>query len=92
MFTVMTVLGIAGWMKSSSKGIMTAALIVSLAGTLFSGTLSVLELWFRTPRPTTLPACVYGGFIYLALLIVAWFGWRAMGKALAPSLPTAPQA
>jgi uncharacterized membrane protein len=76
MFTVMLIIGLYGWSKMSGKKLMTAALIIGLVGTLFSGTLSVLELWFRTPRPTTLPACVYGGIIYLALLIVSWFGWR----------------
>ncbi len=91
MFTVMTILGIAGWLKSDRKKVMTAALLVGLAGTLFSGTLSVLELWFRTPRPTTLPACVYGGFIYLALLIVSWLGWQGMKKMNLPVAPTTPQ-
>lgn len=91
MFLIMTILGIVGWAKSG-KGVMTAALLVSLVGTLFSGTLSVLEIWFRTPRPTTAPACVYGGIIYLALLIVSWYGWRGIKISLPPSMPTAPQA
>jgi hypothetical protein len=89
MFLVMTILGIVGWTKGG-KGVMTAAFVVSLIGTLFSGTLSVLEIWFRTPRPTTAPACVYGGIIYLALLIVSWYGWRAMKPAFPPVAPTVP--
>lgn len=42
---------------------------LSLAGTLFAAGLSVYELWFRQPAPTTMPACVYGFFLYLGILI-----------------------
>jgi uncharacterized membrane protein len=94
MFTIMAILGMVG-VSQKRKGTMLAALLISIAGTLFSGTLSVLELWFRTPRPSTPPACVYGGIIYLALMITSIIGWRSMNAAsqttnLPPSQTAAP--
>lgn len=58
---------------------------ISLFGTVFSGTLSYLELFANTAScpapgaPGTIfgyPACVYGFFMYLALAIVSGFGLR----------------
>lgn len=61
--------------------------LLSLAGTLFSGTLSYRELFGSTAlacpapgAPGTLlgyPACVYGFFMFLALTVVTGLGLRA---------------
>ena len=61
--------------------------LLSLAGTLFSGTLSYRELFGATAvacpapgAPGTLlgyPACVYGFFMFLALTVVTGLGLRA---------------
>lgn len=61
---------------------------IALFGLCFSGYLSYLELFAR-PAPTSCPtigapgtvlgqpACVYGFFMYLAVLVVALLGLRA---------------
>ena len=61
--------------------------LLSLAGTLFSGTLSYRELFGSTAiacpapgAPGTLmgyPSCVYGFFMFLALTVVTGLGLRA---------------
>lgn len=66
------------------------AFLLSLAGTLFSGTLTYRELFGRSalvcPAPGApgtvfgYPACVYGFFVFLALTIVTGLGLRA-GRA-----------
>jgi hypothetical protein len=54
---------------------------VSLAGVLFSGVLSYIEI-FKGVCPIgacettifTLPSCIYGFVIYLAILVISTFG------------------
>lgn len=58
--------------------------IISVLGTLFSGTLSYIELFgssgYSCPAPGTpgtifgYPACVYGFFMFLVLTIVSGLG------------------
>jgi len=69
--------------------------LLSLAGTLFSGTLSYRELFGASAlacpapgAPGTLlgyPACVYGFFMFLALTVVTglglWAGWMHGARA-----------
>ena len=61
-------------------------LVLSLAGLLFSGTLTYREVFASAAQcpspgaPGTIlgyPACVYGFFMYLAITIVAIVGLRA---------------
>jgi hypothetical protein len=70
-------------------------MVIGIAGVLFSGTLAVYELWFQKPTPTTLPACVYGFFLYLGILIVSFLAVRSFAKsapAQAPQVPPQPTA
>lgn len=63
---------------------------VSLFGTLFSGTLSYLELFGRSAlscpapgAPGTLfgyPACVYGLLMYLVLTVVSGLGLKGLPR------------
>lgn len=72
------------------------AFLLSLAGTLFSGTLSYRELFgssaLACPAPGTpgtllgYPACVYGFVVFLVLTIVTGLGLRA-GSAERSSMP-----
>jgi len=66
------------------------ALAISLFGAIFSGGLTYRELFqgaAKCPAPgapgTVLgyPACVYGFFMYAALVVVCAFGLRAARKA-----------
>jgi uncharacterized membrane protein len=69
------------------------AFLLSLAGTLFSGTLAYRELFGNSalacPAPGApgtvfgYPACVYGFFVFLALTVVTGLGLRAERSGLA---------
>ena len=66
--------------------------MLSLAGTVFSGTLSYRELVgtasLSCPAPgaagTVLgyPACIYGFVMFAAITVVSWLGLRAEGDAV----------
>ena len=67
---------------------LTVILILSIAGLLFSGYLSYGELFAQSCYATNLgmgactqvasiPACVYGFVMYLAVFIISIFGLRA---------------
>ncbi|HUX35586.1 MAG TPA: hypothetical protein VMV71_00970 [Candidatus Paceibacterota bacterium] len=67
-----------------------AVFILSVLGTLFSGTLSYIELFsgggYSCPAPGTpgtifgYPACVYGFFMFLVLTIVSGLGVFGQNK------------
>ena len=77
------------------------AFLLSLAGTLFSGTLTYRELFGRSAvacpapgAPGTLfgyPACVYGLVVFLILTVVTGLGLRA-GSAERSTLSLRPDA
>lgn len=61
-------------------------LVIALAGLVFSGTLTYREVFAGAAKcpspgaPGTIfgyPACVYGFFMYLAIVVSALFGLRA---------------
>lgn len=74
------------------------ALLLSVAGTLFSGVLSYRELFGGTAlacpapgAPGTMfgyPACVYGFFIFLALVTVTGLGLRAGARGTIVEIET----
>jgi len=58
-------------------------LVISIAGMLFSGYLSYSELFNQTcalggacTSVATIPACVYGFFMYLIVLIISILGLK----------------
>lgn len=53
---------------------------LGIAGTLFSGGLTIYELFVLKLTFTTLPACVYGFVLYLGILVTAWKGLIAASK------------
>lgn len=71
MFTATTGIALAGLYAAKVQRLVAALLGVGLLGTLFAGALSAYELWWQIPRPTTMPSCVYGFFLYLGILIAA---------------------
>lgn len=87
MYLILAVVTVMGLYSPKKKGIMMTVLSFGVLGTLFSASLSVYELFIQTPRPTQLPACVYGFFFYLGVLIVSALGLRSYRSAQ----PTAPQ-
>lgn len=59
-------------------------ILLALAGVLFSGYLSYSEIVKQTcglgdtcSAVFTIPACVYGFFMYLLVLIFSWIGFKA---------------
>jgi uncharacterized membrane protein len=59
-------------------------IIISILGLLFSGYLSYTEIFIgicpiggTCPNVATIPACVYGFFMYLALLIISIIGIKS---------------
>ncbi len=64
-----------------------AIFIISIAGILFSGYLSYIEV-FRGTCPlgssctsiASIPACVYGFFMYLIILVISLIGLRGKNK------------
>lgn len=75
MFTLLAILAISGMAKKSA-GILTATFTIGIIGTLFAASLSVYELWIRDVPISGLPACVYGFFLYLGILIVTSLAQR----------------
>jgi hypothetical protein len=61
---------------------------LGVASSLFGGGLSVYELWFRTPKPTTMPSCVYGFFLFFGVLLTAFLAKNAIRDS-APNPATA---
>ncbi len=92
MYVILAVVTVMGLYMPRKKGIMTTVLSFGILGTLFSASLSVYELFIQTPKPTQLPACVYGFFFYLGVLIVSALGRKSFsaGQPAAPQVP--PQA
>jgi len=78
------------------------AFLLSLAGTLFSGTLVYRELLGNSalacPAPGApgtvfgYPACVYGFFVFLALTVVTGLGLRAGRSGVSSTSVDAPAA
>jgi hypothetical protein len=95
MYFAVAVVALIGLRALAKRSIMVMTLVIGIAGVLFSGTLSVYELWFQKPAPTTTPACVYGFFLYLGILIVSAVALGSFTKPVqeqAPPLPPQPAA
>lgn len=91
MYFAVAVVAAVGLRALAKRSIMVTTLVIGIAGVLFSGTLSVYELWFQKPAPTTTPACVYGFFFYLGILIVSALALKSFAKPVqeqTPPLPT----
>lgn len=92
MYLILAVVAVAGLYQQQKKGIMTTMLTFGILGTLFSASLSVYELFIQTPKPTSLPACVYGFFLYVGVLIVSALGLKSYKAAsAAPQMPSPQQ-
>lgn len=77
MYFIVAVLVLVGIMVAAKRlAMLKAVTSIGVLGVLFSGTLAVYELWFQKPTPTTLPACVYGFFLYLGIVIVGMLALR----------------
>lgn len=81
MYFIAGILSVFGLLKHKNLGIMRWLIIIGVVGTLFAFTLSVYELWVVENPSDSLPACAYGFFIYLAILIFSVVGYLAAKKA-----------
>ncbi|RJO59697.1 hypothetical protein C4546_01270 [Candidatus Parcubacteria bacterium] len=75
MFLAVLILALFGLKMTEKKGLHTSVLVLGVIGTLFALGLSIYEIFWL--KPDTLPACVYGLFFYLGILITAWVSSRA---------------
>lgn len=73
-YLILIVLSITAIIRDKKRCLQKSLLIIGIAGLLFSGYLSVYELFFQGTEFTELPSCVYGFVMYLWIVIVAWFG------------------
>lgn len=71
MFLTILVLNLV-LLKRFRPGVRKALLVFSTIGLLFAASLSVYELWIRDVPISGLPACVYGFFLYLGMVISLW--------------------
>ncbi|XOU94642.1 MAG: vitamin K epoxide reductase family protein [Candidatus Kerfeldbacteria bacterium] len=82
MYLVVIILTIITLLRDKKRCLQKAILIIGIAGLLFSGYLSVYELFFQNTEFTELPACVYGFVMYLGIVIVASLGLSKKNLAL----------
>ncbi len=85
MFLIVSVLTLARWSKSVPAMTERALLWVASIGVLFSASLSYYELFIQ--KPDQLPACVYGFFLYVGILVVTVMALRSK-PTVAPPPPT----
>ncbi len=90
MYFAVAVVALIGLRSLGKRAIMMTTMVIGIAGTLFSGTLSVYELWFQEPAPTTTPACVYGFFLYLGILVVSALALRSFARPEQTPTPSQP--
>lgn len=91
MFLAVAIVAIAGLRATPKKGIAKALVALGVAGTLFSGGLTIYELWILKIQFTGLPACVYGLIFYLGILVTSIVAYRNLKKQPPPP-PVAPAA
>ncbi len=68
MFSVIFLLALASIAKPTEERGYRALFAIAVFGFLFSGFLSLYELFIALPHPTSLPACVYGLAMYTVLV------------------------
>lgn len=85
MFLAVFITALVGLSKSAGKKLMATLTILGIAGTAFSGFLSVYEIFFLKIDLTALPACVYGLVFYVGILVASIIGWRT--PAADPPIP-----
>jgi len=88
MYMVVLILSVLALVRDSKRPLQKAIFVLGLIGVLFAGSLSVYELFVQDKELASLPACVYGFFIYLAIFIVAWLGLSKKNLALAEHTET----
>lgn len=80
MYLAVTVLALIGLGKPSATAIMKTVLVIAVVGVAFSGFLSYYEIFVQETALDSLPACVYGLFLYILLLIFVIVGLRSTGR------------
>lgn len=86
MFAAVFVTAFIGLQRTVGKKLMIALTVLGIAGTAFSGFLSVYEIFVLDIELTALPACVYGLVFYVGILVTSIIGLRTTNTS-APVLP-----
>lgn len=91
MFMLVFVFALVGLQTQPSRKIITTLVVLGIAGTAFSGFLSIYEVWYLRFPLNPMPACVYGLLFYLGILISGIIAYRGLGKpATSEAPPPAP--
>ncbi|MBU0598107.1 vitamin K epoxide reductase family protein [Patescibacteria group bacterium] len=77
MFVVVGILSVIGLDEARAKKMIKTILILSIIGVLFAGSLSYYEMYVIGSGFSSIPACVYGFFLYILILIFSIFGHKA---------------
>ncbi len=76
MFLAVAITAIVGLTSTARRSLGLTLTLLGMAGTAFSGFLSIYEIFFLKIDLTALPACVYGLAFYVGILITAIVAWR----------------
>lgn len=79
MFLIVAILSIILLRNNDKRSVLKSLFVLSIIGTLFAGSLTYYEIVIQEVE--SLPACVYGGVLYLLILI---FSWIAITKLKTP--------
>ena len=77
MFLAVFITALVGLYRDASKKLMVTLTVLGIAGTAFSGFLSIYEIFFLKIELNALPACVYGLIFYVGILVTSIIGLRA---------------
>jgi len=70
MFFIVAILSIILIQNQNKRPVLIATFVLSIVGTLFAGSLTYYEM--AVQGADTLPACAYGGMLYLLILVFCW--------------------
>lgn len=78
----LAVIVFAFFVSRGKLSLLRATLALAVVGTGFSAGLSVYELFPQDTAVTSLPACVYGFFLYVGILVFSAIGVKKLNAAI----------
>lgn len=79
MYLLTAVVAAVGFIRRLGRTLFTVITVIGAVGTAFAASLSVYELWIADIAGSTIPACVYGFFLYVLILASGIWGLRLKG-------------
>lgn len=81
-FLYLAVIVLAFFVSRGRLSLLRATLALAVVGTGFTAGLSVYELFPQDTAVTSLPACVYGFFLYATILVFSAIGVKKLNAAI----------